>query len=213
MSPRLSDVRAVVADIGCLARRDGARRTLATLARGVTDNRRDDGELIVLAKRLDDVARIEHAGTLRVEDLRPSALPELAALNRACCSTRADARFAASLAKGHRGFVARRGSGAVGYYWWVDSRIDAGHPHLDRLGIDLADDDVYGFDFFLAEQHRGAGNAHQFLEHVETRLGALGYGTLWGYVRSDNTPARWLYGVRGYAEAGRVQLPPGRMRM
>jgi ribosomal protein S18 acetylase RimI-like enzyme len=41
---------------------------------------------------------------------------------------------------------------------------------------------------------------------VETALAARGYDGLWGYVRADNRPARWLYSTRGYEETGRVHL-------
>jgi hypothetical protein len=35
---------------------------------------------------------------------------------------------------------------------------------------------------------------------------------VWGYVRSDNRPARWLYSSRGYDSVDKVHLKLGRMR-
>ena len=64
--------------------------------------------------------------------------------------------------------------------------------------MELQDGDVYGFDFFLAPEHRGDGRAVEFLHAIETRLRGRGHDRLWGYVRGDNRPARWLYSMRGY---------------
>jgi GNAT superfamily N-acetyltransferase len=196
-------LRALASDIGCLARRDGVVPTVRKIGRGLGSE-----ELIVLAKRLDDIEEIAVEQRLEIADLGPADLPALAGFNRRRCDTRATARFAAGLERGDRGFVARLGGGEVaGFYWWADRE----HPHLDRLGISLAEADVYGFDFFLAEEHRGEGRAVEFLHGIETRLRALGYERLWGYVRSDNRPARWLYSMRGYEAVDNVHLKLGRM--
>jgi len=165
-------------------------------------------ELIVLAKRLDDIEAIALEQRLEIAELHAADLPALAGFNRRRCDTRATARFAAGLDRGDRGFVARLDGGEVaGFYWWADRD----HPHLDRLGIRLADGDVYGFDFFLAEEHRGEGRAVEFLHGIETRLRAFGYERVWGYVRADNRPARWLYSMRGYEAVDSVHLKLGRM--
>ena len=37
---------------------------------------------------------------------------------------------------------------------------------------------------------------------IETALSELGYARVWGYVRGDNRPARWLYSTRGYEVVG-----------
>ena len=80
------------------------------------------------------------------------------------------------------------------------------------VGIALEDRDAYGFDFLLAEAHRGGGRSSEFLHHVESRLRELGYDRLWGYVRRTNTPARWLYAVRGYEVVRTLSLRPGALR-
>ena len=165
-------------------------------------------ELLVLSKRLDEIASIAFDQSLKLTDLKRADLPALAAFNRRRCDTRATARFAADLERGYGGFAARLDGDLAGYYWWVDRH----HPHLDRLGVRLAQRDVYGFDFFLAEEHRGDGRAVEFLYGIETRLRDMGYDRLWGYVRSDNRPARWLYSMRGYETVRSVHLRLGRMR-
>ena len=94
----------------------------------------------------------------------------------------------------------------MGYYWWVDRGIEPKHRDIERYGLEIELDEraVYGFDFFLLEEHRGGGNSIEFLHKVETRLRDLGYETLWGYVVADNRPARWLYGMAGYEPVRRV---------
>jgi GNAT superfamily N-acetyltransferase len=192
-------LRALARDAVCLAR----SRRLGTAISRLRDAAADD-ELLVLAKRLDAVAPLTVESRLRVEDLNTSALPELARFNAARCASRFTARFAADLEAGRQGFVGRASEEVAGYYWWVDAA--RGHPHLDRLGVALGPRDVYGYDFFIAEEHRGGGRAGEFLHGVETALAGRGYETLWGYVQADNRPARWLYSLRGYEVTRSVQV-------
>jgi hypothetical protein len=51
-----------------------------------------------------------------------------------------------------------------------------------------------------------------FLHAIETDLKERGYTRLWGYVRADNRPARWLYSMRGYEVVKHVDMRPGQMR-
>ena len=194
---------ALASDIRCLVRRDGLRPTLQKVSGGFQGQ-----DLIVVCKRLDEIADIALAQRLAVSELTESDLPALAEFNRRRCDRRATARFAAGLEDGDRGFVARQNGEVAGYYWW--SVRD--HPHLGSLGIRLAARDVYGFDYFLAEEHRGEGRAVEFLHGIETRLRDRGFDRVWGYVRSDNRPARWLYSSRGYDSVEKVHLRLGRMR-
>jgi GNAT superfamily N-acetyltransferase len=182
-------LRALAVDLACVARRDGARATLRKV--GGTLGRDD---LIVIVKRLDAIEPITFERKLEVSELGPDSLPALAELNGRRCDTRATERFAADLARGRRGFVAHDDGELAGYYWWAERE----HPHLDRLDVTLAAGDVYGFDFFLAAEHRGNGRAVEFLYAIESQLHERGFDRLWGYVRDDNRPARWLYSSRGY---------------
>lgn len=190
-------LRAIASDIRCLGRRDGLVETARKVGGGLRGH-----DLIVLAKRLDVIADIALDRRLELADLAAHDLPALAEFNARRCDRRATGRFAAGLARGDHGFIARLDGEVAGYYWWVDR----GHPHLDRLGIRLAERDVYGFDFLLAEELRGDGRAVEFLYGIETRLRDLGYARVWGYVRADNRPARWLYSMRGYEAVGNAHL-------
>jgi GNAT superfamily N-acetyltransferase len=207
---RSSPLAALAADLRCVARRRGsreavdlARRTLVATVRPV--------EVLVLLKALDAVAPITFTPRLQIADLGPASLPELAELGRRTCTTRADGRFAANLERRYHGYIASEAGRPAGYYWWHDASA-CPHPHLARLGIRLGPGDVYGFDFFLAEEHRGEGRAVEFLHAVETRLRDAGHRRLWGYVAAANAPARWLYAARGYETVRALHLRPASMR-
>jgi GNAT superfamily N-acetyltransferase len=194
---------ALASDIRCLVRRNGLRPTLRKVSEGFQGQ-----DLIVLCKHLDEIADVALDRRLAISDLSESDLPALAEFNRRRCDTRATGRFAAGLESGDHAFIARNDGEVAGYYWWTVRD----HPHVGHLGISLAEGDVYGFDYFLADEHRGEGRAVEFLHGIETRLRERGFDRVWGYVRSDNRPARWLYSSRGYDSVDKVHLKLGRMR-
>ncbi len=99
-------------------------------------------------------------------------------------------RAVRALERGYRGFVGYVGHELVGYYWWVDGAIEPRHSDIVNLGLDieLGPGEVYGYDFFLLEEHRGDGKSMEFLAKIETALRAHGYRILWGYVVADNRP-------------------------
>ena len=199
---------ALASDVSCLYRRDGLRPALGTVARGVGFARH---ELHVLVKALEAADAVSPAPRLRLDEAGPESLAALAEFNRERCDTRATRRFADNLARRYHGLIAHEDSDLAGYYWWLDATAEP-HPHLARLGIELTPRDVYGFDFFLDERHRGGGRAVDFLAQVESRLRTRGYERLWGYVDGENTAARWLYSMRGYEVARTLHRRPGAMR-
>lgn len=155
---------------------------------------------IVLLKPLDSIVESRRPGDLRVEDLEAKHLRALSELNRRRGRPQIDRRFATNVSSNFHGFVAWRDGHLVGYYWWVDRDAPLLHPDLRDLdlGIELEEGDVYGSDFFLLEEFRGAGTATDFLCKIEKSLRDRGYRRLWGYVDSGNRPALWLYRARGY---------------
>lgn len=195
-----------IADLRCRYRRDGFGMLAGKVVRRMSATLYSNGVLIVLKKDLGEITEMAGAQALRIEDFDASHLAAMSEFNRRRCYTKADARAAAALERGYRGFVGYVGDELVGYYWWVDAEIEPNHSDIDHYGldIDLQPGEVYGFDFFLLEQHRGDGKSMEFLYKIESALRDRGYQILWGYVVADNKPARWLYGLRGYKAVRKV---------
>jgi GNAT superfamily N-acetyltransferase len=192
-------------DLRCRVRRDGPRELLRKGGARLRARLYSSSEVIVLKKDLADVTGSSQ-DLLRIEDFDASHLPALREFNRRRCFSKADVRAVRALERGYRGFVGYVGHELVGYYWWVDGAIEPRHSDIVNLGLDieLGPGEVYGYDFFLLEDHRGDGKSMEFLAKIETALRARGYRILWGYVVSDNRPARWTYGLRGYESVRKV---------
>ncbi len=205
-SPEKGPLASNVADLRCLYRRHGARELVRKLIGRVRLALHSREDVVVLRKDLRDVTEMEFSESLRIEELRADDLPALFEFNRRRCDSKASGRAVADVERGYRGYAGYVQDELVGYYWWVDRSIEPRHRDIEHYGLDIELDDraVYGFDFFLLEEHRGGGNSVEFLHKVETRLRDLGYETLWGYVLADNRPARWLYGMRGYVPVRKV---------
>jgi hypothetical protein len=205
-APAKSGFAVTVADLRCRYRRDGLRvllRKASERLRALTYSR---DEVLVLKKDLGQITEMSSSEALRIEELDARHLPALYEFNRERCYSKADARAAAALERGYRGYVGFVGDDLVGYYWWVDRDIEPHHGDIAHFGldIDLQPGEVYGFDFFLLEHHRGDGKSMEFLYKIEAALRDLGYDALWGYVVAGNKPARWLYSLRGYKPVRKV---------
>jgi GNAT superfamily N-acetyltransferase len=205
-TPDQGSFAATFADLRCLYRRHGLRELLRKLAGRVRGILYSHEEIVVLRKDLRSITEMEFSESLRIEELEASDLPALFEFNSRRCDSKANGRAVSDVGRGYRGYAGYVGGELVGYYWWVDRRIEPRHRDIERYGleIDLDDRAVYGFDFFLLEEHRGGGNSVEFLHKVEKRLRDSGYETLWGYVVADNKPARWLYSMCGYEPVRRV---------
>ena len=61
----------------------------------------------------------------------------------------------------YKGFLAFFHDEMIGHWWWVDNKIDPvmTHPNVHRFELSLKEDEIYGFDNFVAPQYRGQGNA------------------------------------------------------
>jgi GNAT superfamily N-acetyltransferase len=198
---------ALLRDLRCLCRRDGVKVTAQKMARAALRAVHSSTVEVVLVKRLDEPSSPPpDDGALRIEPLGPQHAGALAELNRRRCFTRKDLRYAEWLARGYRGFAIYAEDEPAGLIWWIDRRIEPAHPEVEHLGIELDDRDVYSFDYYLAEQHRGQGNAVAAFHRVECALADLGYRRLWGYVLAENRPARWIYAIRGFEDGDRVSI-------
>lgn len=179
--------------------RGGLPEVLAFLAGGVRAQFVKRERLVVDMKRLDQIAVPARVGTLHVALLERRHLPALRELNRERGDLRGDARFAADLDAGYRGFAGFRDGQLVACYWWCDASM---RPHRDLrrlgLGIELGAGDVYGFDLYVDKRHRAGGTASEMLFRVESALREQGFERLWGWVAEGNRAARWTYSSRGY---------------
>jgi hypothetical protein len=178
---------------------DGARGVLAFLTAGVRAQLVKRETVLVIVKRLDAIVVPLRHGQVRMEEVERRHVAALRELNRERGDDEGDARFAADLDAGYRGFVGFHGEQLVSCYWWCDGRMA---PHRDMselgLGVELGEGDVYGYDLYVHKGHRAGGTVNDFLFQVERALHERGYAQLWGYVVADNRTARWTYEARGY---------------
>lgn len=102
--------------------------------------------------------------------------------------------------RGYQALFAEVDGRIVGHIWWVDDQFsgERAHPDLARYGIRLGPREAYTFSFFLEPGCRGAGNANEFLSRFEQHLRSRGFERAWGFVASQNKPARWLYSLCGW---------------
>jgi hypothetical protein len=184
----------------------GLRGVVAFLAAGARAQLVKRETLLVIAKRLDAIVVPLRHGQLRMEEVERRHVPALRELNRERGDVEGDARFAADLDAGYRGFVGFHGEQLVSCYWWCDGRMP---PHRDMRGLGLAIElgagDAYGYDLYVHKGHRAGGTVNDFLFQVERALHERGYEQVWGYVVADNRTARWTYEARGYEPRWTVQ--------
>ena len=200
MTAKLASIRLLLRDLLGRARAEGIGAVLKGFGERLRAGLGSEQRLIVLAKDLSDIRPAQATAEVRVEELTAGHLPALAELNRKRRFTRADLRFARYVEHGYNGYVGFCNDEIIGYYWWVDRTATPLHPDLANLGlgIELDEGDVYGCDYFVLEEFRGGGIAGEFLSKIEGDIANRGNHTIWGYVVSDNRPARWLYSLRGY---------------
>jgi len=101
----------------------------------------------------------------------------------------------------YNGFVASLNRNIIGYiWWWANDKSTKPPPEINFYNIKLKKDDVYMFNFFIAPQYRGKGNAIEFMSMVFSELKKIGYNRTTGIVGSNYLPARWTYRVVGYKD-------------
>lgn len=107
--------------------------------------------------------------------------------------------------RGYRALFAEVDGRIVGYMWWVDAGFsgDRAQPDVALHGIRLGPREAYAFNFFLEPGCRGGGSANEFLSKFEQHLRSRGIERVWGFVATQNKPARWLYSLCGW-QPGKV---------
>jgi GNAT superfamily N-acetyltransferase len=113
---------------------------------------------------------------------------------------------AGRMANGAGAALAFLGDELIGYVWWADVEV---MPRVEPLlpirhAIRLEPDDFYGFDLFIAPEHRGGGTATWFIANYEMELKRLGYRRMHSYALRSNRPSRWLFAIRGHETVRRV---------
>jgi GNAT superfamily N-acetyltransferase len=193
----VNKVRAYASDLRCIARDQGQKAALADVWTTVSSRFYEELDLIVLVKELSD-AEPEAHDAVRVEEGGRRHLPLLAEFNRRQRNTWRTRRFATGLAEGKRVLLGFRDQELIGYFWCRDAAQAANGDDLSEFGLKLAEDEVFGYDLFIASEHRGRGVPVAFLAGVERALARLGYRRMLGRVEGANVPARWLYATSGY---------------
>jgi GNAT superfamily N-acetyltransferase len=188
-------IQALARDVRCILRDQGPKAALADVWNTVRSQFYAETDQIVLRKEL---AADAPPGPVRVEEGEARHLPALAEFNRRQRNTWRTHRFATGLAQGRRALLGFRDGALIGYFWWHDARGAAAGYDLSDFGLALADDEVFGYDLFIAPEHRGQGTPAAFLAGVEAALARLGYRRMLGRVEGANVPARWLYVTSGY---------------
>jgi GNAT superfamily N-acetyltransferase len=95
----------------------------------------------------------------------------------------------------------------LGDVWYVSGTVDSKnnkHPHVKKFGFNLAPDEVYMFDMFVADDQRKGGIATYFLSSVLQHLHDLGFKRAYGYFSLNNKPALWVHRILGYKELPHV---------
>lgn len=193
----MSTARATARDVWYLLREVGPKPALATLRDIARSQVYATTDEIILRKELGAEEAAATSG-IRLQDADASHLPLLADFNRRQRNTVRTERFAAGLADGRRALLGFRDGDLVGYFWWHDAAQCTESFYLARFGIQLAHDEVYGYDLFVAPEHRGRGTPVAFVAAVEAELGRRGYRCMYGFVDRANVPARWLWTTRGH---------------
>ncbi len=109
------------------------------------------------------------------------------------------------LDQGMSGLVAELDGEIAGYVFFTRGSDDPEahvHPDLGWLPIRPRADEVYTFDYFVPEEHRGLGNL--FARAVQERQHQLGFKASYGYVYAANRAGLWLYRTIGWREIGRL---------
>lgn len=157
---------------------------------------------VLLVRPLSDVPDATSSERLEVRSMDSDDVEAVLAFSKRHDAPKVTARVRNYLSNGYRAFLGFRDGELIGVFWWVDRGIDPDHPDLVLHGMRLAKADAYGYAYFIAPEHRGRGTATDFIASVFSTLRDAGYQQIWGWVRADNLPARWLFSLMGYEEQG-----------
>jgi GNAT superfamily N-acetyltransferase len=193
----VSTARVIARDVWCLLRAKGPKAALAYLRDIARSQLYLTTDEIILRKELDASEASAHH-SIQLEEAETHHLPLLAEFNRRQCNTSRTHRFARGLTDGKRALLGFRDGELIGYIWWHDATQCADGFYLSRFGVHLGEGEVYGYDLFIAPEHRGRGTPVAFVAGVEAELARRGYRRMYGFVDGRNVPARWLWTTSGH---------------
>lgn len=200
----MNTARVAARDLSLLLREQGPKAALAVIRDIACAQLYVKTDEIVLRKELAS-GEPTATRTVRLEEAGADHLPLLAEFNRRQCNASRTPRFATGLAEGKRALLGFRDGELIGYFWWHDATQAVDGFYLTPFGLRLAEDEVFGYDLFIAPEHRGHGTPAEFVAGVEARLGRLGYRRMYGFVDSKNVPARWLWASSGHEDVMRAR--------
>jgi GNAT superfamily N-acetyltransferase len=191
-------LRRAAQDLWLMFREQGPKAALVDIRDMVRNRLYVTNDVLIVKRELGGTEPPPAGAAVRLEAADMGRLPLLAEFNRRQSNTRRTHGFQTYLAAGERPLLALMGDELIGYFWWMDARRAARGYFLDRFGITLRDEEVYGYEFVVAPEHRAGGTAAAFLSMAHAELSRLGYARIYGCVESSNLPARWLYSIQGY---------------
>jgi GNAT superfamily N-acetyltransferase len=200
----VNTVRVTARDFWCLLREVSPKAALAYLWDIVRSQLYLETDEVVVRKQF-PADQPATTGAIRLEEAQSHHLALLAEFNRRQCNTSRTRRFETGLAEGRRALLGFRDGELIGYFWWHDAAQAGDGFYLTRFGVHLADDEVYGYDLFVAPEHRGRGTPVEFLAGIEAELVRLGYRAMYGFVDARNVPGRWLWASSGYGDVMRAR--------
>jgi len=114
----------------------------------------------------------------------------------------------AYLCSGFAAFLGVIGKNIIAELWWTNSlhiRDRIIHPDLIWMKLDLKEDEIYGFDVFVAPEYRGTPAPKMFISSYMHELKRIGYSKIFGWIFKDNIPSAWLHRILSFKEIGRVK--------
>jgi GNAT superfamily N-acetyltransferase len=184
----------------------GARHVARKLVTHLGSRLYRDEDHVVILKHLEDPRpRIAHSDI----EVRAAGAGDIAALQefyRRHQPARIRRYARSYLRRGYPAYLAFRDGRLIGFFWWVDAKIDARHPDVLLHELELRPRDTYAFAYFVAPEHRGSNTATAFTAAILDALRDAGYERVWGWTRADNRPARWHFRVAGFQEERRVRV-------
>jgi GNAT superfamily N-acetyltransferase len=195
-------VKGLLGKVETICRTEGLRSAVAKALLGSCRRavRYSRSEFIVSEMELTTESRVSLKVRLVVRVLELQDRAAVAAFHRRHeVDPRQQDRVANYFDHGYRGFLAFDEGELIGYLFWVNNESPAAHrnPHLRLFDIRLKDDEIYGFDFYVAPRHRGESRALEFFDRAARLLAEDGYSKIYGFVDAEKRPARWTYALLG----------------